>query len=305
MRKLNAAVDRFAYNHPRFGIPNLMKFVVVLTAAVFFLDMFTNDAATNMLYFNLGLIQQGELWRLLTWLIVPTGGTLWTAVTLLCYYSIGSAVEQYWGTAKFTMFYLISAALPVLFSLFPLLLENLPINEGSTLWLLTRLWIELPFVNSHLLHNVLFLAFATLFPTAMIRFQLVIPIQAKWLAILYVVITVYDLLRNGWFFALIDLPVLLGVWLAYAVFFWDRISDLLAEFGFRFRHANSAQTIQFKSAVRQQKKKEAERGYRHKCAVCGRTDADFPELEFRYCSRCVGYHCFCQDHIFSHEHFTE
>ena len=24
LRKLNAAVDRFAYNHPRFGIPTLM-----------------------------------------------------------------------------------------------------------------------------------------------------------------------------------------------------------------------------------------------------------------------------------------
>ena len=59
------------------------------------------------------------------------------------------------------------------------------------------------------------------------------------------------------------------------------------------------------SAVRQQKKKEAERGYRHKCAVCGRTDTDYPDLEFRYCSRCAGYHCFCQDHIFNHEHFTE
>lgn len=305
MRKLCDTVDRFCLNHPRFGIPNLMRYIVITTAVVFFLDMFSDGAATNMLYFSLGLIRQGELWRLLTWLIVPTGGTLWTVVTLLCYYSIGSAVEQYWGTAKFTLFYLTSAALPVVFSLLPLLLENLPMNEGSTIWLLTRMWIELPFVNSNLLHNVLFLAFATLFPTAMIRFQLVIPIQAKWLAILYVVITVYDLLRNGWFFALIDLPVLLGVWLAYAVFFWDRISDLLAEFGFNFRRANSAQTIRFKSAVRQQKKKEAERGYRHKCAVCGRTDADFPELEFRYCSRCAGYHCFCQDHIFDHVHFTE
>jgi len=30
-----------------------------------------------------------------------------------------------------------------------------------------------------------------------------------------------------------------------------------------------------------------------------------PELEFRYCSRCSGYHCFCEEHINSHVHFTE
>lgn len=45
--------------------------------------------------------------------------------------------------------------------------------------------------------------------------------------------------------------------------------------------------------------------YTRKCAVCGRTDTDYPELEFRYCSRCQGYHCFCQDHINNHIHFTE
>ena len=46
-------------------------------------------------------------------------------------------------------------------------------------------------------------------------------------------------------------------------------------------------------------------GYRHKCAVCGRTDVTNPELQFRYCSKCAGYHCFCSDHIFNHVHFTD
>ena len=51
--------------------------------------------------------------------------------------------------------------------------------------------------------------------------------------------------------------------------------------------------------------RKEEKPYRHKCAVCGRTDVSDPNLEFRYCSRCVGYHCFCEDHINSHVHFTE
>ena len=32
---------------------------------------------------------------------------------------------------------------------------------------------------------------------------------------------------------------------------------------------------------------------------------DYPDMQFRYCSKCAGYHCFCQDHIFNHVHFTE
>ena len=81
--------------------------------------------------------------------------------------------------------------------------------------------------------------------------------------------------------------------------------NLLREFGFAVRHQNSHQTIQFKSAVKQQRKKAQQQGYRHKCEVCGRTDTDFPDLQFRYCSKCAGYHCFCEDHIFNHTHFTQ
>ena len=52
LRKLNAAIDRFAYSHPRFGIPNLMKVLVAAMAVVFVLDLFSNGYATYMLYFN-------------------------------------------------------------------------------------------------------------------------------------------------------------------------------------------------------------------------------------------------------------
>ena len=89
--------------------------------------------------------------------------------------------------------------------------------------------------------------------------------------------------------------------LNFVIFFWEDIKSIL---GIQSRQ-RSRQTIQFKSAVRQQKKAETERGYRHKCEVCGRTDADHPALEFRYCSKCQGYHCFCSDHIFNHVHFTD
>ena len=43
-------------------------------------------------------------------------------------------------------------------------------------------------------------------------------------------------------------------------------------------------------------------GARHRCAVCGRTELDDPNLEFRYCSRCNGDYEYCQDHLFTHTH---
>ena len=42
--------------------------------------------------------------------------------------------------------------------------------------------------------------------------------------------------------------------------------------------------------------------YLHKCAVCGKTDVSDPQMEFRYCSKCNGYYCYCADHINNHIH---
>jgi len=49
----------------------------------------------------------------------------------------------------------------------------------------------------------------------------------------------------------------------------------------------------------------ARRAYRilcHKCSVCGVTDTDNPNMEFRYCSKCNGYYCYCMEHINNHTH---
>ena len=86
--------------------------------------------------------------------------------------------------------------------------------------------------------------------------------------------------------------------LNFAVFIWPEVHYLAA----RTKTQYSPKTVQFKQAAKQQAQ---EKGYHHKCAVCGRTDTDYPDLQFRYCSKCAGYHCFCQDHIFNHVHFTE
>ena len=41
MKAISRWLDRFCYNHPNFGIPNLMKFIVIGNVLVYFLDMFS------------------------------------------------------------------------------------------------------------------------------------------------------------------------------------------------------------------------------------------------------------------------
>ena len=41
---------------------------------------------------------------------------------------------------------------------------------------------------------------------------------------------------------------------------------------------------------------------KHKCAICGRTSEEYPDLEFRFCSKCNGNYEYCQDYLFTHTH---
>ena len=63
MKKLNDAVDRFAYHHPNFGIPNLMKFIVAGNVIVFLLLRLSDYSLYGYLGFNWGQVLHLRLWR--------------------------------------------------------------------------------------------------------------------------------------------------------------------------------------------------------------------------------------------------
>ena len=71
MKKLYQAVDRFCARHPRFGIPNLMRVIVIGTVFVYLLEMFAGYEAISFLAFNLEGIKHFELWRLVTFVFMP------------------------------------------------------------------------------------------------------------------------------------------------------------------------------------------------------------------------------------------
>ncbi len=293
MRKLNAAVDRFAYNHPRFGIPNLMRYIVFGNALVYLLAVFAGYNAVSFLEFNWLAIKSGELWRLVTFIFMPgyssSREVIWLLFFLYLYYMIGTTLEREWGTAKFSLYYLSGVVLTVAAGVIMALVT------GQNVFISGADYVNLS----------LFFAFAMLYPDTRFLILYIIPVKVKWLAWLDAAVFALSVLTSLLHLDLVGalLPVI--ALLNFFVFFWTNIADEISYRRGRTRHQSSHQTIQFKAAVRQQRKKEAEQGYRHKCSVCGRTDTDFPDLEFRYCSRCAGYHCFCQDHINNHVHFTE
>ena len=287
MKKLYDGVQRFCAAHPRFGIPNLMRVIVIGNVAVYVLMLLTqaNDAnALSFLTFNLNALLHGEVWRLVTFVFVPAYSSPFALlISLYFYYWIGSTLERQWGTAKFNLYYISGALLTVLGVVLASLITGNPYLTAA---------------GTGYVNLSMFFAFAFLFPDTTVLLFFILPVRMKWLAYLDGALFAFDIIRaigqHNW--AGVVLPVV--ALLNFAVFIWPEVHYLAN----RTRQQYSPRTVQFKQAVKQQEK---EKGYHHKCAVCGRTDTDYPDLQFRYCSKCAGYHCFCQDHINNHIHFTE
>ena len=105
MKAISRALDRFCYNHPRLGIPELMKYIALGNVAVFIADMLMNGLVSYWIAFVPELILRGQVWRLVTFVFVPVssggytifGQMFFFALATFFYYWIGTALERQWG----------------------------------------------------------------------------------------------------------------------------------------------------------------------------------------------------------------
>ncbi len=295
MKKLRNRFERFCFRNRNKGIPNLMLFLSLGAGLTYLMSLFANNYVLYYwLCFDRSLILQGQVWRLFTYPLTYGIGDpnfIFVAIGLICYYSLGRAMENLWGTLRFNLFYLSGVILMDLFCL---------CFGGQA--------------DVYYLNLSLFLGYATLYPNAQFLLLFIIPVKAWIFAVLDLAITVYEVIMlsvAGYF------PYNLFPLVAIANYFLFFGKDVVNIFPISWR-ANA-------SRLKKKKKKKSGSGkpktipfptagsyaattatvkapYTHRCTICGRTDVSDPELEFRYCSRCNGYYCYCQDHISSHTH---
>ncbi len=284
MRKLNDAIDRFCALHPRLGIPNLMRYIVAANAAIYIFSIFDRS---GLLLSTLAMdpisVLHGQVWRIVTFVLIPSGDRPWKVLlSLLFYFWLGEAMERLWGSTKFMVYYVSGMLLSVLASFLALLLDGFAV----------------PLYGAGYVNAALFFAYALTYPDAIVRVFYIIPVKMKWLAIveavLYALAVVGGVVAGAWGLALMPVVSMLNLFIFFSPDFFRKADQVRAR--------SRREAVQFRQAVKEQKR---QKGYNHKCEVCGRTDTDFPHLQFRYCSKCSGYHCFCEDHIFNHTHHTD
>lgn len=284
-------IDRFCAKHPNFGIPNLMKIIVFGQIAVYLVNMLVyvmfKQSFLSYLQFVPAYILQGQVWRLVTWVVVPNASSpFMLLLTCYFYYWIAVMLEREWGTARFTLFYLSGMVLSVVIGMLVGLAGVAQINPYYLLY---------PMNLSYYLNLSIFLVLSVLYGEMQVLLFFVVPVKMKWMALIDVVLVIVDMagfVQSGlWMLALVPLASFINFFI-FTWPFWQAKLGIV-------RHKTDPKVIHFKQA---QKQAQETKGYHHKCAVCGITDADDPDMEFRYCSKCDGYYCYCANHINNHVH---
>ncbi len=274
MNVINNLERRF---HGR-GIRNLTVYIIACYIIGYVLYFFAPNIL-NYLYLEPALILRGQIWRLVTWVLSPPSGfNLFTIIMLLFYYQIGVALEQTWGSFRYT-FYVLSGLVFTIIGAF-------------ILFLLTGRGVG-GYFSTYYISMSIFLAFATTNPDMRVMLYFIFPIKIKWLAILDVIVILY----NGFVY------IRSGLWavpVAIVASLFNFLIFFLTSRNFRrYRPKEVKRRKDFQKAVSPSR---AQQVTKHKCAICGITEEDDPDMEFRFCSKCKGNYEYCQKHLFTHKH---
>lgn len=284
-------LDRMERKYRKYAIPNLMYYIIILYALGFVVEVAAPNLYVQYLALDAAAILRGEVWRIFTFIIQPpTGSFIFIFFSLYLYYMIGKMLEYQWGAFKFNLYFFSGLILHVLACIAIYLVTGYNLSYGTMY-----------------LNMSLFFAFAALFPDVQFLLFFIIPIKCKYLGYangLYFIITivagfVVPLGSPTWLslarFGIVALP---ANSVAALVSFLNFIIFFLA----MRRNQFSPKEIKRRRSYEKKVRVAAAKSIQHKCVICGRTEKDGENLEFRFCSKCAGNLEYCQDHLFTHEH---
>ena len=275
----------------KYAISNLTLILIRCYVAGYVLTLFA-PAAMDYLRLDTYAILRGQVWRLITWLIVPPSSfDIFTIIMLFFYWSLGTQLERVWGVWRYNVYIFSGILLTIVgaflcMGIYYLIATNMSAAYAAEWFRYGSIYYSTYYVNMSI-----FLAYAFTFPENQVLLMFIIPIKVKWLGIIYGVMLIFEMLQ----------AFQLQVWFVVAAIGSSLLNFLI--FFLRSRshmHLNPKQIkrrAEFKQDIKRNPKIT-----KHKCAVCGQTDEDDPDLDFRFCSKCNGNYEYCQNHLFTHSH---
>ena len=269
-------LDRLERKFGRYAIRNLSLYMVVTYIAGYIISALAPEAVL-WLMLEPSMIMKGQVWRLVSWILLPPSDfDILTIITLYFYYSIGNILERTWGTFRYNL-YIFSGIFMTILGAFlaDIVKGQIPI-------------VGLFFTTYYICLSII-LAFTATYPNMQVLLMFIIPLKMKYLGIFYGIMLIYNFIQAP----LVMKIVILCSVMNFIIFFIGNRNLR------RFSPNEIKRKQEFKRAVNQGR---AEKITTHKCAICGRTEEDGDDLEFRFCSKCNGNYEYCQDHLFTHTH---
>ena len=196
LKKLERKIGKYA-------IPNLSLYLV-MGYIIGYVLILINDKVHVMDFLTLNpyLILHGQVWRLITWIIIPPSGlSIWTIIMLFFYYSVGTSLERTWGTFLYNVYIFSGIILTIIGSFVLMGISYVPVFELCKLRIaygdMNYFMLLAQNFTSYYVNMSILLAFAATFPEAMVYLMGIIPIKMKWLGVAYGVMLIVEFLQNG------------------------------------------------------------------------------------------------------------
>jgi len=290
-------MGKFERKFGRYAIRNLSMILIICYAVGYLISMLF-PVALNYLTLNPYAIAHGQVWRVISWILVPPSSfDIFTLIMLFFYFSIGRTLERTWGDFLFNVYVFSGMLFTILGSFCIYVFFLLNPSSGYILaagGLEQLMQIVSLFFSTYYINMSIFLAFAFTFPDTMVLLMFIFPIKIKWLGYIDAAYLIYEFIRGSAF-----TRVAIGASLLNFIIFFCMQRTM--RFGSpRARMQNAQRRREFNRNV---KRETGGNGIsKHKCAICGRTEISNPELQFRFCSKCNGNYEYCNEHLFNHKH---
>lgn len=249
----------------KYTIDDLTLYVVVLTGSVTALDMFKIIPGFGNI--TQDVLSGEQWWNILFYAFnLRSSGMFGLLISLYVMWSFGIMLESYMGRLKYNLY---------------ILTAYFAITLGT-------IFLPIPIEAYHLEFSI-FLACTTIAPEMQILLFFILPIKMRWIGIIAGV----GILIKTFFIVNATqspLPILSPVigFSNYILFFAIPIL-----FGIKMKAKNIKRQKKFVS--------ETEIKILHRCSVCGITENEDPNIEFRFCNQCDD-HEYCMNHLYNHEH---
>ncbi|MGN1139799.1 MAG: hypothetical protein ACI4TF_01230 [Oliverpabstia sp.] len=271
-------LDKMERKFGKYALSNLSMYIIITYAAGYLIELFA-PVMQQYLTLEPALILRGQIWRLVSWLLIPpeSSNIFFVVIMLYFYYSIGNTLERTWGTFRYNV-YIFSGIITSIIGSFVLyfLAGGNGIRLGNAF-------------STYYISMSIILAFAATYPNMQVLFMMIIPLKMKWLGIAYAAMLVVEMILSSWPIRVVIICSLMN----FIIFFFSTRN--MRRYSPKEIHRKQA----YKKAVH---KSQVNSITKHKCAICGRTEKDGDHLEFRFCSKCNGNYEYCQDHLFTHTH---